>query len=96
MARKSVFGSGYVGVVSAACLAKDGHTVVAVDVDPGKVEAINKGASPIVENGLPELIAVADPERHPLADSVVVEHLQPEIRVGGHAGGNSCQWLNHL
>ena len=57
MARISVFGIGYVGVVSAACLAKDGHTVIAVDVDPGKIKAINDGLSPIVENGLSELIA---------------------------------------
>ena len=57
MARISVFGIGYVGVVSAACLAKDGHDVIAVDVDPGKIEAINNGLSPIVENGLDELIA---------------------------------------
>ncbi|WP_417526174.1 nucleotide sugar dehydrogenase [Marinovum sp.] len=57
MARISVFGIGYVGVVSAACLARDGHDVIAVDVDPGKIEAINSGLSPIVENGLDELIA---------------------------------------
>ena len=57
MARISVFGIGYVGVVSAACLAKDGHTVIAVDVDPGKIKSINDGLSPIVENGLSELIA---------------------------------------
>jgi GDP-mannose 6-dehydrogenase len=57
MARISVFGIGYVGVVAAACLARDGHQVVAVDVDPGKIAAINAGRSPIVENGLPELIA---------------------------------------
>lgn len=57
MARISVFGIGYVGVVSAACLARDGHDVIAVDVDPGKIDAINSGVSPIVENGLDDLIA---------------------------------------
>jgi GDP-mannose 6-dehydrogenase len=57
MARISVFGIGYVGVVAAACLARDGHTVVAVDVDPGKIAAVNAGLSPIVEKGLDELVA---------------------------------------
>lgn len=57
MARVSVFGIGYVGVVSAACLASDGHDVIAVDVDPGKIKSINDGLSPIVENGLDDLIA---------------------------------------
>ncbi len=53
----SIFGIGYVGVVSAACLAKDGHDVIAVDVDPGKVNAINEGKTPIVEEGIGELVA---------------------------------------
>jgi GDP-mannose 6-dehydrogenase len=56
MASISVFGIGYVGVVSAACLARDGHDVVAVDVDPGKIETINAGRSPIVENGIDALV----------------------------------------
>ncbi|MEM9231213.1 MAG: nucleotide sugar dehydrogenase [Pseudomonadota bacterium] len=62
MAKISIFGIGYVGVVSAACLARDGHQVVAVDVEQGKIDAINSGKSPIVENGLDALIAevVAD------------------------------------
>ena len=52
----SVFGLGYVGSVSAASFAADGHTVVGVDVNPAKVESLNEGRSPIVEKGLDDLI----------------------------------------
>jgi GDP-mannose 6-dehydrogenase len=55
----SVFGLGYVGSVSAACFAADGHDVVGVDVNPDKAAAINAGRSPIVEPGLEELLAGA-------------------------------------
>jgi GDP-mannose 6-dehydrogenase len=51
-----VFGLGYVGSVSAASFAADGHTVVGVDVAPAKVASLNEGRSPIVEKGLDELI----------------------------------------
>ena len=52
----SVFGLGYVGSVSAASFAADGHTVVGVDVNSDKVASLNEGRSPIVEKGLDELI----------------------------------------
>ena len=52
----SVFGLGYVGCVSAAAFADDGHEVVGVDVIPEKVAAVNAGRSPIVEPGLDELL----------------------------------------
>src|SRR6478672_1156238 len=55
----SVFGLGYVGSVSAASFAADGHTVVGVDVNPDKVASLNEGRSPIVEKGLQELIQTA-------------------------------------
>jgi GDP-mannose 6-dehydrogenase len=53
----SVFGLGYVGCVSAACFADAGHEVVGVEVNPTKIEIINAGKSPIVEEGITELIA---------------------------------------
>lgn len=52
----AVIGIGYVGAVSAACLARDGHEVLAVDVSQLKVDDINRGESPIVEPGLSELV----------------------------------------
>ena len=52
----SVFGLGYVGSVSAASFAADGHTVVGVDVNPDKVASVNEGRSPIVEKELDALL----------------------------------------
>jgi GDP-mannose 6-dehydrogenase len=53
----AIFGLGYVGTVSAACLAARGHTVWGVDVDADKVSAIAAGQSPVMEPGLGELVA---------------------------------------
>jgi GDP-mannose 6-dehydrogenase len=54
--RVSVFGLGYVGCVTAACLARQGHQVVGVDINSEKVAMVNAGASPIVEPGLGDLL----------------------------------------
>ena len=54
--RVSVFGVGYVGCVTAACLAREGHQVIGVDVDPYKVKSINEGRSPFFEPGLGDLV----------------------------------------
>jgi GDP-mannose 6-dehydrogenase len=58
----SVFGLGYVGSVTAACLAHQGHRVVGVDSNAAKTESLELGRSPIIEKGLDELIASARKE----------------------------------
>ena len=55
--RVSIFGLGYVGCVTSACLAKAGHQVIGVDINPDKVAMVNAGTSPLVEPGLGELLA---------------------------------------
>jgi len=53
----SIIGTGYVGLVTAACLAEVGNTVACVDVDANKIEQLNQGKVSIHEPGLPQLIA---------------------------------------
>jgi len=53
----AVIGLGYVGAVSSACLARDGHSVTGVDIDNEKLEMIRSGKAPIVEDGIQELMA---------------------------------------
>jgi len=55
--RISLFGVGYIGAVSAACLTRDGHEVLAVDINLEKAAALRAGRSPIAEPGLQALIA---------------------------------------
>jgi GDP-mannose 6-dehydrogenase len=96
----SVFGLGYVGAVSAACLAADGHTVVGVDNNPVKVDLVDQGRAPVVEAGLGELIgqgvragrlrATTD------ADEAVADSELAFICVGTPSKGNGSLDLTYL
>ncbi|MFO1534066.1 MAG: UDP-glucose/GDP-mannose dehydrogenase family protein [Thermoplasmatota archaeon] len=55
----AVVGTGYVGLVTGACLAGEGHRVVCLDIDAKRVESLSAGAVPFWEPGLPELVAAA-------------------------------------
>jgi GDP-mannose 6-dehydrogenase len=73
--RISIFGIGYVGVVSSGCLAELGHDIIGVDIMPEKVAMLAAGRSPIVENEIDQLIArAADAGRltatHDVAEAV--------------------------
>jgi len=57
MSSVGVVGAGYVGLTTAACLAHLGHSVVCADIDADRVQRLTKGDVPILEEGLPELVA---------------------------------------
>ncbi len=57
MSDVAIIGAGYVGLTTAVCLAHLGHQVVCADIDAERVERLNKGEVPILEDGLPELLA---------------------------------------
>ena len=52
----SVFGMGYVGLVTSACLAKQGHRVIGVDVNAAKVDLLNSGQSPLLESSVEQMV----------------------------------------
>lgn len=65
--RIAVLGLGYVGCVTAACFAREGHQVVGVDINKNKLALLRRGESPIIEPGLEELISEAVATGHFLA-----------------------------
>jgi len=52
----TIYGSGYVGLVTGACLAQVGNDVLCVDIDPDKIEMLKRGESPIFEPGLTDML----------------------------------------
>lgn len=63
----SVFGLGYVGLVTGACLANEGYYVIGVDTNSKKVSLINKGKSPVIEKGIEKIVSKTVKEKSFLA-----------------------------
>lgn len=91
----SIFGLGYVGAVSLACLARDGHQVIGVDIDAAKLELIRAGTTPVVEEGMVDLMAsVAASGRVAVTTDVHQAVLDSEISlicVGTPSAANGSQ-----
>lgn len=98
--RISIFGLGYVGAVSLACLARDGHQVTGVDVDPVKLGLIRGGRSPILEEGIQELMRdVVASGRASVTDDAARAILDSEMSfvcVGTPSSANGSQDLGAL
>jgi GDP-mannose 6-dehydrogenase len=98
--RLAVFGLGYVGAVTAACLADNGHEVRGVDIDPGKVAMIQAGQSPVAEPGLSQLMAKVVDQGHLTATTDLVQALERAdvslICVGTPSTAEGSTNLTHL
>jgi GDP-mannose 6-dehydrogenase len=95
--RISIFGLGYVGAVSLACLARDGHRVIGVDIDPVKLALIRDRKSPILEEGIQELMRdVVDSGRVTVTNDVLQAVRDTELSfvcVGTPSAPNGSQDL---
>jgi GDP-mannose 6-dehydrogenase len=93
----SIFGLGYVGAVSLACLARDGHFVTGVDIDKAKLDLIRAGKTPVVEEGMVDLMAeVAASGRVSVTDDVALAISASELSlicVGTPSAANGSQDL---
>jgi GDP-mannose 6-dehydrogenase len=98
--RISIFGLGYVGAVSLACLARDGHQVIGVDIDPVKLDLIRSRKSPILEEGIQELMRdVVDSGRVSVTDDVMQAVRDTELSfvcVGTPSASNGSQDLTAI
>ncbi|RJO75653.1 nucleotide sugar dehydrogenase [Nocardia panacis] len=99
----SVFGLGYVGCVSAACLAARGNSVVGVDVNPEKTEFIRQGRAPVVEERIGELTAeMVAAGRLTVTEEVAKAVLTTDISIicvgtpSGSGGSLSTQYLERV
>jgi GDP-mannose 6-dehydrogenase len=98
--RISIFGLGYVGAVSLACLARDGHQVIGCDIDPIKLDLIRSRKSPILEEGIQELMRdVVDSGRVKVTNDAAQAVNESEVSficVGTPSAANGSQDLGAI
>jgi GDP-mannose 6-dehydrogenase len=96
----AVFGLGYVGTISAACLARDGHAVVGVDVNADKVRLIDAGETPVLEPDLDRLVTEGVSSGRLRATTDPFEAVEDSdlalITVGTPAGGDGGPDLKYV
>ncbi len=96
----SIFGLGYVGAVSLGCLIRDGHEVIGIDIDQAKLDLLTQGHSPIIEEGMQELISnAASSGRMQVSTKAEVGILNSDasfICVGTPSQSNSSQNLDYI
>ena len=78
--RVAIIGTGYVGLVSGACLADCGHQVICVDMDATKIQALERGEIPIFEPGLKDLVGSNVREGRLSFSTTLVEPVAPPMR----------------
>ncbi|WP_342660670.1 GDP-mannose 6-dehydrogenase [Rhodococcus ruber] len=103
LSKLSVFGLGYVGCVSAACLATRGHSVVGLDVDPRKLQFLSRGEAPVVERRIAEITAEAVASgRLTVSDEPVRAVCETDMSIvcvgtpSGAGGGLSTEYLERV
>ncbi len=96
----SIFGLGYVGTIMSACLSKNGHIVIGVDINPEKVSIINQGRSPIIEKGIEDLILEAVKRKKLIATTdtkYAIKNTEVSIIcIGTPANGNGSQDISSI
>jgi len=96
----SIFGAGYVGLVTGSCLAESGHDVFCVDVDAGKIDLLNTGQIPIYEPGLQDLVTTnlkAERIHFSTDAAIAIEHAEVlMIAVGTPTNKDGSADLKHI
>jgi len=93
----NIYGMGYVGCVTAACLAEGEHIVTGIDIDSTKVSIINKGKSPIIEKGLQDIIRKGIQSKNFSATTNNIPEAEVSIIcVGTPSRENGSLDLNHI